>query len=151
MLNRRLWPTVLLPIAGLLSLEILGLGSFGSAEQSVAAAPSDANEGTVDIARQEIALAKEALEIFTQLEQQGRADSDSVSIWSRRLVEATRKSGASKPDVVQALKDHIARMDQRVEIMKARRQSARTTMTAVLNAQYEALEARAWLAEEDKE
>jgi hypothetical protein len=66
-------------------------------------------------------------------------------------VEATRKSGASKPDVVQALKDHIARMDQRVEIMKARRQSARATMTAVLNAQYEALEARAWLVEEDKE
>ena len=100
----------------------MALVTLAHAAQSLAADPKNAKDNQADIAKQEIALAKEALQIATQLEKQGRTDSHNVSIWSRRLVEATRKSGATKPEVVQAIEDHLVRMDERVEIMKARQQ-----------------------------
>ncbi len=154
MLNRRWCATALVLVAGLSVLELRGFGNFGAPAQSLAADPIHAKENRADIAKQEIALAKAALQIFTKLDGQGRTESGSnnvVGIWSRRLVEATRKSGATKPEVVQAIKDHLVRMEGRVEIMKARQQSARAVETDVLNVRYDALEARAWLAEEQGE
>jgi hypothetical protein len=153
MVNRRFCAIALVLVAGLSVSEIRGFGNFGTATQSLAADANAAKAIKADIAKQEMELAKEALTIFTQLEKQGRTDpgSHTVSIWSRRLVEATRKSGATKPEVVQAIKDHLVRMDERVEIMKARQQSARAVETDVLSARYDALEARAWLAGEQGE
>jgi hypothetical protein len=153
MVKRRLCAIALVLVAGLSVLEIRGFGIFGQARQSLAADPNNAKDTRADIAKQEIALAKAALQITTQLERQARTDpgSNNASIWSRRLVEATRKSGATKADVLREINDHIARMDERVEIMKARQQSARAVETDVLSARYDALEARAWLAEEQGE
>ena len=140
-------------VAGLSALEIRGFDNFGTATQSLAADANATKAIKPDIAKQEMELAKEALTIFTKLEQQARTDpgSNSVCIWSKRLVEATRKSGATKPEVVQAIKDHLVRTDERVEIVKARQQAARAAETDVLSARYDALEARAWLAEEQGE
>jgi hypothetical protein len=153
MVNRRFCATALVLVAGLSVLEIRGFGIFGEARQSLAADAINAKDNGADIAKQEIALAKEALMLITQAEKQGQANlgSHDVPIWSRRLVEATRKSGATKTEVMQEIKDHLVRMDERVELVKALRQAARATQTDVLNAQYEALEARAWLAGEQGE
>jgi hypothetical protein len=154
MVNRRFRAIALVLVAGLSVLAIRGFGNFGTATQSLAAGANATKAIKADIAKQEMELAKEALTIFTQLEKQARTNpgsNDVVGIWSRRLVEATRKSDATKPEVVQVIKDHLVRMDERVEIMKARQQSARAVETDVLSARYDALEARAWLAEEQRE
>ena len=149
MLSRQLCATALVFVAGLFVLEFRGIGKFDAAAQSLAADTKNAKDSSAEIARQEIALAKAALPIVTQLEKQGRTDSgsNSVSSWSKRLLEATRKSGATKAEVAKELSNHLLRMDERVEIMQARQQSARATETEVLNARYEALEAKAWLVE----
>lgn len=153
MMNRPLCAAVLVLVAGLSILEIRGFGRFGIATQSLAADEKHSKDNEADIAKQEMALASEALPVVTQLEKQGRSDpgSHAVSIWSRRLLEATRKSGATKAEVMQAIKDHLARMDERVEALKARQQSDRGTELEVLNARYDALEAKAWLAAAQKE
>jgi outer membrane protein TolC len=132
-------------------LGICGINSFGYSEQARAADPKNASDARADIAKEKIAVAKQALEIVKTLEKQGRIESGEVAIWSKRLVEATRKSGATKAEIVQAIKDHLARMDLLVEIMKQRQQSARGTALGVLNAQYDVLEAKAWLADEQDE
>ena len=151
MFDRRLCVTALVLIVGVFVLEIRDIGNLGASAQALAADPKNAKDSRVDIAKQEIALAKEALQVAKQLEKRAQTDSSNVSVWSRRLVEATRKSGATKPEVVQAIKDHLVRMDERVELMKARKQAARAVETEVLSARYDALEARAWLAEEQEE
>ena len=112
MLDRRLCaiPALVL-VAGVSVLEIRGVGNFSASAQSLAADPKNAKENRPTSPSKEMALAKEALQIARKLEEQARIDSNDVSIWSRRLVEATRKSRATKPEVVQAIKDHLARMD----------------------------------------
>jgi hypothetical protein len=126
---------------------------FGASAQSFAADAKNPKDNGDETAKQEIALAKEALPVVTKPENQGRTDpgSHAVSIWSRRLVEATCRSGATKAEITQAIKEHLVRMNERIEIMKARQQSARATELDVLNARYEALEARACLAEQQGE
>ena len=49
---------------------------------------------------------------------------------------------------MQAVKDHLVRMDQRVDVVKRLYQATAATWMDVLNAQYEAMEAKAWLEEE---
>jgi hypothetical protein len=102
-------------------LEIRGVGIFGEARQSLAADAINVKDNGADLAKQEIALAKEALTTLALEEKQGQADlgSHDIFIWSRRLVEATRKSGAAKAEVMREIKDHLVRMDERVELVKA--------------------------------
>jgi hypothetical protein len=64
------------------------------------------------------------------------------------LVDATRKSGATKAEVMQAIKDHLARMDERFSVVKRLNKAEAATQMDVLNAQYEAMEAKVWLEEE---
>src|SRR6478736_463168 len=85
-------------------LGIQGLRAVGADDQRTTA---------VSLAKQEKALAEEALKSITALEAQGRLSIGlgAVPRWSRRLVEATRKSGASQAEVLEVIKQHVARME----------------------------------------
>jgi hypothetical protein len=113
---------------------------------------ADANESSVSVAKQQKALAENALQVLTNLENQGRLDvgTGQVARWSRRLVEATRKSGATKAEAAEALKQHQARMDERVLRIQKRLESAKATQLDVWNAKYEALEAKMWIQEDQE-
>ena len=69
-------------------------------------------------------------------------------MWSRRFVEATRKSGLMKPEVAIALKEHVARTEARVERIARLSKAGMASQSDLLNAQYKALEAKRWLQEE---
>ena len=49
---------------------------------------------------------------------------------------------------MRAVKEHLARMNERVGIVEQQHEAGRASRLEVLNARYDALEARAWLAEE---
>jgi hypothetical protein len=74
--------------------------------------------------------------------------SHEASLWCRRFFEATRKSGAPESEVVKAIREYFGRMQERVGFVKRLHQAGAATQTDVLNAQYEALEAKARLEEE---
>jgi hypothetical protein len=145
--NRRFFAAIVVLVAGFSVCAMSG-GRLGSPAESFAADDKPASDSATEIAKQEIAIAKAALEIDARLEQQGRADSGSASLWSKRMVEATRKSGATKAEIMQAIQAHLGRMEKRVELVKSQQRSARAIETDVLGARYDALEAKAWLAEE---
>ena len=127
----------------------LGFGFFSEGKQTIAV-EINARESGTEIAKKEIALANEALKHIAELQKQdqGSAGLQSIPVWSHRLVEATRKSGATKPEIIEAVKQHLARMDQRVVQAKRLYEAALGPRLDVLNAQFEAMEAKALLDEE---
>ena len=126
----------------------LGLAAFGV--RSVRLFGADEKDTATAIAMREKALAEKALTLITTLEQQGQVNPGlgDVPRWSRRLVEATRRSGANKAEVIAALKQHVARMDDRVQRVTRLYDAQAAVLGDVLNAEYEALEAKGWLYEE---
>src|SRR5207249_4536883 len=94
---------------------VLSLATFGMWGVNLLGA--DQKQTGAEIAKRQKVLAEQALKFITQLEQQGQIGLGlrDVPRWSRRLVEATRKSGAKKPEIIEAVKQHLARMDDRVE------------------------------------
>lgn len=101
-------------------------------------------ETVVSIAKQEKAIAEVALKVLTDSGDHGQLE---VSRWSRRLVEATRKSGASKAEINAAIKQHVARTNRRLKIVQRLHEAAAVTLDDLLNAQYEALEAQSLAVE----
>ena len=116
---------------------------FNEAQRSFAA-DANTNETATAIGKQEVALARAALKLITESEMKGEGSKGSheASSWSRRLVEATRMSGATKPEIIEAIKQHSARMEERVGFVKRQHQAGQASQMDVLNAQYEALEAK---------
>jgi hypothetical protein len=112
-------------------------------------AGANANQTSIELAKQQKSLAQNALQRATSLENQSQLDPGmrDVPRWSRRLVEATRKSGASKAEVAEAMKEHQARMDERLRRIKAKFDAAVVTEGVVWSAEYEALEAKMWMQE----
>jgi hypothetical protein len=105
----------------------------------------------VALAKQEKAIAEQAL-LITDLEAQGQRNVGfrDVPRWSRRLLEATRKSGASQAEVTEAIKQHIARMEKRLAIVTKLHMAAAATQGDLLDAKYEAIEAQALLQDNSK-
>lgn len=105
----------------------------------------DRQTASISLAKQEKAIAEEALKLLTTLESQGQLNVTvgEVPRWSRRLVEATHKSGASQAEIAEAIKQHIGRMEQRLNRLKKLYEAQAATYGDVLNAKYEALEAQA--------
>jgi hypothetical protein len=150
MVNRRFGAIAFVLVVGVSILGIRGFG-FKETRQSVAADVNSKKTGA-EIGKEEVALAKEALKVITRQEKEGLAvqGSNEVMIWSRRLAEATRKSGATKAEIIDAFKQYVARMDERVDIMKRLHQASTLGYMDLLNAQYEAMEAKLWLEEEEQ-
>ena len=133
---------------GISIILIVGLAAFGL--QRVQIFGADDKPTVSSIAKQEKAIAEEALKILTDPETRGQDNLGDVAKWSRRLVEATRKSGAANADVVAAIEQHVARMDVRLRAVKRLHEATIVTHRDLLNAEYEALEAREWLLDEQQ-
>ncbi len=148
MVTRRFCAIALVLVLGLFVLGSYGFGLFSEAKRSFAA-DVNANESATDIAKQEMALARDALNLIAEYEKNVRATagSNEAVIWSRRLVEAARKSGATKAEIIWTIKQHQARMSSRVALLRSYVQAGQATPIELLNGQYEALEAKAWLEE----
>jgi hypothetical protein len=110
---------------------------------------ADTEISGIDIAKQQMALAEQALKDMTVLESTGQASPSlrDVPRWSRRFLEATRRSGASKADIVDAARQHVARMDSRVERLKRMLEAETVVTNELFDAEYEALEAKRLLVE----
>jgi hypothetical protein len=125
----------------LVAMAIQGLPTVGADDQRT--------DTSVSLAKQEKAIAEEALKLLTDLEKQGQLSAGQADLpkWSRRLVEATRKSGATKAEILAAIKQHVSRMNDRLKVVKRLHEAATVTQEVLLNAQYEALEATSWVGD----
>lgn len=102
------------------------------------------------LAREQVALADEALTMLQALARNSRVSigDPAFSLWERRWVEALRRTGAGKAEMVAALEKYIERLKEAEEIAKARHQSARGTLVEVHDVKFRLTEAAIWLNEE---
>jgi hypothetical protein len=131
----------LLPFAGSLIAQS-GFGLVGqprAANVQIKRLPSE-------IAKQQAALAKEALHSIGE-------GSGTVGIWQRRLIEAIRNGGGDKLELIEALKHYV--QTTRLNLKRVEGFSRNTSIGPKLreglvqDAQYQALEAELWLANEE--
>lgn len=136
-----------LAVVGVSALFLVALGI-----QHVRAVGADNQQpdSSVSLAKQEKAIAEGALKLLTNLERQGQLNVGQADVpkWSRRLVDAIRKSGPSKAELLAAFEQHVSRMNARLQVVKQLHEAAAATQGDLLDAQYEALEARSWAAEQ---
>ena len=102
------------------------------------------------LAQAQLKLVEEAIRYMDDLSNNARMDVDDPrsALWIRRLLEAARSAGVDKEKLVSLLESNLTRAKKRVEVAKARNQAARATLLAVMDAEYQALEAEMWLNEE---
>ena len=70
------------------------------------------------------------------------------SLWGRRRLEALRKAGAGKAEIVAALEKYINNLKEVEAIAIARQESARATPLGVYEMRFLRMEAEIWLNEE---
>lgn len=123
-------------------------------EPARTAAPPKAGASDIDankaLARQQLALIDRAETSLYELLRKGAvAMSDpAFSLWRHRRLEALRKAGAGKVEIVAALEKYLRQSKEdeaRAETMSARREIAQSD---VLDVRYRRLEAEIWLNEE---
>ena len=129
----------------------LMLGASEScAAPAEAAADAKAAPAGVELAKEQVKVAEKALKMATELENNGQllVGLNEVPKWSRRLAEGVKRSGATRPLAIEAVKDHVARMERRLALMKKLNDAGIATPIDLYNGQYDVLEAKAWLEEE---
>jgi hypothetical protein len=70
------------------------------------------------------------------------------SLWGRRRLEALRKAGAGKAEIVAALEKYANDLKEIEAIAKERMETARSTQLGVFEMQFLCKEAEIWLNEE---
>ncbi len=102
------------------------------------------------IARQQLALIDEAWTMLTDMGRNARISiaDPSFSLWGHRRLEALRKAGAGKAEIVASLEKYISDLKEHEAIAKARKELARNTEVEVRDVQFRLLEAEVWLNEE---
>lgn len=131
----------------------------GAREKAKTAAPpaagaGDAAQGDLTVnqalAREQLALIDQALEVLRRLIKDGRISlSDPrFSLWERRRLETLRKAGAGKAEIVAALEKYVKTMKEDEALAKAMHESARGNMVDVYDARFRRMEAEIWLNEE---
>ena len=102
------------------------------------------------LARQQLALIDEALAMLHQLARNANISiaDPAFSLWELRRMEALRKAGAGKAEIVAAIEKHINNLKQDEALAKARKESARGTEVEIRDVQFRQLEAEIWLNEE---
>jgi hypothetical protein len=157
----------LVPVAAALILATAGVAvqgrqqpaPEGAREQARTAPPTAAGAGGAavpdlaanrDIARQQVALIDEAEATLRQLARHGKMDiaDSSFSLWGSRRLEALRRAGAGKAEIVAALEKYIAILKEDEALAESLKQSARGTQLTVYDIQFRRMEAEIWLNEE---
>ncbi len=130
---------------GTVGLLVVGLSLTRGAREDEPAATSH------EIYKEQAELAREALEVLKSEVVHGVKTPGArvMATWSRRLVEAERKTGDAKA-YRQALQDHLALMTENVEFAEGEFKAGQVMITEVLDAKYALNEARLWIAREDQ-
>ncbi|MFO0961019.1 MAG: sigma-70 family RNA polymerase sigma factor [Isosphaeraceae bacterium] len=121
-----------------------------TASRGLPAAARPDIEANRALAREQLALIDDALEMLHAMARNARinpADA-SFSLWENRRIEALRKSGAGKAEIVAALEKQIRGLEELEAIAVARKQAARGTEADTLDVRYRRKEAEIWLNEE---
>jgi hypothetical protein len=141
---------LILAIAG---VAVQGRQQTKEAQEQTKGAPPPAATVTAAnkaLARKQLALIDEAEATLRQLVRDARmniADA-TFSLWGRRRLEALRKVGAGKAEIVAALEKYINDLKEDEAIAKAQVQAARGTLVGVYDVQFRRMEAEIWLNEE---
>ena len=110
---------------------------------SLAPAPVGEPEATVAaLAKERVALIREALKVSDQLQQMGRSTGDESLKWSRRMVDAIRQGELPKADLIQALRDAVKQAEENEKRSRAGVEMGRTTVIEQLEAKDLLLELR---------
>jgi RNA polymerase sigma factor (sigma-70 family) len=120
---------------------------------AVSGAPARVVPGVADnraLARKQLALIDEAWASQREWARgAGISFADaSFALWGRRRLEALRKAGAGKAEIVAALEKYMNDLKEDEAIAKAMRESARVGPGVVYDVQFRLLEAEIWLNEE---
>ena len=101
------------------------------------------------LARQQLALIDEAWAMLEVLPQNGRIEIDggTIGLWGRRRLEALRRAGAGKAEIVAALEKYINNLKRWRRLPKLEK-PARVTPLDVYEIQFLRMEAEIWLNEE---
>ena len=102
------------------------------------------------LARRQLTLIDETLDALHHLAQTARVSlSDPrFSLWDRRRLEALRKAGAGKAEIVAALEKSIESLKGEEQIAKALKERAQGTQIDISDVQFRRMEAEIWLNEE---
>jgi hypothetical protein len=102
------------------------------------------------LARKQLAVIDEAWASLEELAMNARVDLDGGTIgwWGRRRLEALRKAGAGKAEIVAALERYINDLEKVQAIAKAKVEAARATPLGVYEIRFLRMEAEIWLNEE---
>jgi hypothetical protein len=105
---------------------------------------------TKELARQQIEIIDRALDATRRLILNNRLGLTESSLfeWEHRRIDALRKSGATKAQMIEALEKYASNAEQCAMHAKTLEEQARGTELAVDQARYHFLEAKIWLAEE---
>jgi hypothetical protein len=102
------------------------------------------------LARQQLALIDDAWALAHSLAQNARIEiaTGPFGLWGRRRLEALRKAGAGKAEIVTALEKYINNLKDLEAIAKARVESGRATPLDVYEMRFLRMEAEIWLNDE---
>ena len=140
-------------ILGMSLLVVRGLGVRGAAPEQPAAPPANARATAKEIAKDQIALAKLALDGIAAQRRLGRGGSAhtgaEIHRWNKRLIKALRTVG-DRPELVKALKGYVAVAKGEADLAEQRLKVGFGGIDgiSVADVKYRYLEAQRWLAEE---
>ncbi|MHC5544627.1 hypothetical protein ACYOEI_40870, partial [Singulisphaera rosea] len=101
------------------------------------------------LAREQLALIEQGLQVHRRLAQNGRAESfPGLDVWERRKMEALRRSGVEKAEIIAALEKELENLKKDEAIAKVNKENARGTDLGILDAKVRRLEVEIWLNEE---
>lgn len=102
------------------------------------------------LARKQLAVIDKAWALMEFLAQNARIEIDggTFGVWGRRRLEALRKAGAGKAEIVAALEKYIKDLDRLRAIVEGREAVARSTTPEDFEVQFLRMEAEIWLNEE---
>jgi hypothetical protein len=104
------------------------------------------------LARKQLALIDETWAFLEEMAKYGRVEIDGGTLgpWGRRRLEALRKAGAGKAEIVAALDKYINDLERMQAIVEARenRQTARIKTPGNYEVRFLRMEAEIWLNEE---
>jgi hypothetical protein len=139
-------------ISVLVALTVFGVGlrvsGFAESKQSDAG-DSNLKDAATEIAKQQVAIARKALSTIEQLQSAGALGKldESFDMWQRRLIESLNKVEGSEAEYLDALKKYVEHAKLNLKTTEALFKESRVSQTQLCDAQYQALDAQAWLAE----
>jgi hypothetical protein len=152
---------LILTTAGVAVLGRQQPGPEGAREQAKTALPPAAGAGRAApavpdmaanraLARQQLALIDQAWTFMCDLAPSARIEISTgpFSRWGRRRLEALRKAGAGKAEIVAALEKYINDLKGLEALAKAQTEAARATQLGHFETQFLRMEAEIWLNEE---